>query len=255
MRAAIAAADVNPNLSIAVVSKVYPMRSHTVSAEGGAAGVAKPDDSLDEHAHDTISGGDWLCDQDAVEIFVKEAREELLPLVQAIAQGNTVALTSLYDATVGKVVAVARAVLHNVEDAEEVTCDVYTQVWRTAHHFDATQGSVQGWLLTIARNRSIDMLRQRQSRQRTFATEQAPKETPDERVLGNPEDLLGLFQSGMIVHTVLATLTPLRRELVGMAFFRGLSHAQIAAETGLPVGTVKSHIRRALDALRESLEK
>ena len=80
LRAAIAAADVNPNLSIAVVSKVYPMRSHTVSAEGGAAGVAKPDDSLDEHAHDTISGGDWLCDQDAVEAFVKEAPLELLQL-------------------------------------------------------------------------------------------------------------------------------------------------------------------------------
>jgi fumarate reductase flavoprotein subunit len=80
LRAAIAAAEVNPNLSIAVVSKVYPMRSHTVSAEGGAAGVAKPDDSLDEHAHDTISGGDWLCDQDAVEAFVKEASLELLLL-------------------------------------------------------------------------------------------------------------------------------------------------------------------------------
>jgi len=80
LRAAIAAAEVNPNLSIAVVSKVYPMRSHTVSAEGGAAGVAKPDDSVDEHAYDTISGGDWLSDQDAVEAFVKEAPQELLQL-------------------------------------------------------------------------------------------------------------------------------------------------------------------------------
>src|SRR5213083_1668792 len=80
LRAAIAAAEVNPKLSVAVVSKVYPMRSHTVSAEGGAAGVARPDDSLDEHAYDTISGGDWLCDQDAVEAFVKEARDELYQL-------------------------------------------------------------------------------------------------------------------------------------------------------------------------------
>ena len=63
-----------------MVSKVYPMRSHTVSAEGGAAGVIRPDDSLDEHAYDTISGGDWLPDQDAVEIFVKEAPQELLRL-------------------------------------------------------------------------------------------------------------------------------------------------------------------------------
>jgi fumarate reductase flavoprotein subunit len=80
LRAAIAIAEANPRLSIAVVSKVYPMRSHTVSAEGGAAGVVGSDDSLDEHAYDTISGGDWLCDQDAVEAFVKEAPEELLRL-------------------------------------------------------------------------------------------------------------------------------------------------------------------------------
>jgi len=80
LRAAIAIAETNPRLTIAVVSKVYPMRSHTVSAEGGAAGVARPDDSADEHAYDTISGGDWLSDQDAVEAFVKEAPEELLRL-------------------------------------------------------------------------------------------------------------------------------------------------------------------------------
>src|SRR5713101_187969 len=80
LRAAIAVSEVNPKLNVAVVSKVYPMRSHTVSAEGGAAGVIKSGDSLDEHAYDTISGGDWLCDQDAVEAFVKEAPEELLRL-------------------------------------------------------------------------------------------------------------------------------------------------------------------------------
>jgi fumarate reductase flavoprotein subunit len=80
LRAAIAVAEDDPRLSVAIVSKVYPMRSHTVSAEGGAAAVIRPDDSLDEHAYDTISGGDWLCAQDAVEVFVKEAPEELLRL-------------------------------------------------------------------------------------------------------------------------------------------------------------------------------
>jgi len=80
LRAAIAVSEVNPRLNVAVISKVYPMRSHTVSAEGGAAAVIKPGDTLDEHAYDTISGGDWLCDQDAVEAFVKEAPEELLQL-------------------------------------------------------------------------------------------------------------------------------------------------------------------------------
>ena len=80
LRAAIAVSEVNPKLSVAVVSKVYPMRSHTVSAEGGAAAVIKPGDTLDDHAYDTISGGDWLCDQDAVEVFVQEAPEEMLRL-------------------------------------------------------------------------------------------------------------------------------------------------------------------------------
>jgi fumarate reductase flavoprotein subunit len=80
LRAAIAVAESHPRLSVAIVSKVYPMRSHTVSAEGGAAAVIRSGDSLEEHAHDTIAGGDWLCDQDAVEAFVKEAPEELLRL-------------------------------------------------------------------------------------------------------------------------------------------------------------------------------
>jgi fumarate reductase flavoprotein subunit len=80
LRAAIAVAEVNPELSVAVVSKVYPMRSHTVAAEGGAAAVIKPDDSLEAHAYDTISGGDWMCDQDAVEAFVNEAPAEMIQL-------------------------------------------------------------------------------------------------------------------------------------------------------------------------------
>jgi fumarate reductase flavoprotein subunit len=80
LRAAIAVSEINPKLSVAVVSKVYPMRSHTVSAEGGAAGVIGDDDTLDEHAYDTISGGDWLSDQDCVEIFVNEIPKELLRL-------------------------------------------------------------------------------------------------------------------------------------------------------------------------------
>jgi fumarate reductase flavoprotein subunit len=83
LRAAIAVAETNPNLNVAVVSKVYPMRSHTVAAEGGAAAVHLEEDSLDEHAYDTISGGDWLCDQDAVEAFVKEAQPR-----QRVVRGN-----------------------------------------------------------------------------------------------------------------------------------------------------------------------
>lgn len=80
LRAAIAVAEAHPQLKVGIVSKVYPMRSHTVSAEGGAAAVIKSNDSLDHHAYDTISGGDWMSDQDAVEAFVKEAPTEMIRL-------------------------------------------------------------------------------------------------------------------------------------------------------------------------------
>jgi fumarate reductase flavoprotein subunit len=80
LRAAIAAAELAPGLSIGLLSKVYPMRSHTVAAEGGAAGAIKSNDSADAHAYDTISGADWLADQDAVEILVREAPLELIQL-------------------------------------------------------------------------------------------------------------------------------------------------------------------------------
>jgi fumarate reductase flavoprotein subunit len=80
LRAAIAVAEYDPSLKIALVSKVYPMRSHTVAAEGGAAGVKRPDDSFEYHFNDTVGGGDWLCEQDVVEYFVEQAPVELTRL-------------------------------------------------------------------------------------------------------------------------------------------------------------------------------
>ncbi len=80
LRAAIAVAEADPSLNIALVSKVYPMRSHTCAAEGGAAGVVKANDSLDYHFNDTVAGGDWLTDQDAVELFVNEITKELIQM-------------------------------------------------------------------------------------------------------------------------------------------------------------------------------
>ncbi|MCX7174400.1 MAG: fumarate reductase (quinol) flavoprotein subunit [Proteobacteria bacterium] len=80
LRAAIALAQADPKIRIALISKVYPMRSHTCAAEGGAAGVIKDDDSFEQHFHDTVGGGDWLSDQDAVEYFIHEAPKELIQL-------------------------------------------------------------------------------------------------------------------------------------------------------------------------------
>ena len=80
LRAAIAIAESDPALRIALVSKVYPMRSHTVAAEGGAAAVTQSHDSLEAHFHDTVAGGDWLCEQDVVDYFVAHAHEEMVQM-------------------------------------------------------------------------------------------------------------------------------------------------------------------------------
>ena len=80
LRAAIAVAEADPTLKVALISKVYPMRSHTVAAEGGAAAVTQAHDSLEAHFHDTVAGGDWLCEQDVVESFVAQAHEELVQM-------------------------------------------------------------------------------------------------------------------------------------------------------------------------------
>ncbi|WP_140921525.1 fumarate reductase (quinol) flavoprotein subunit [Limnobaculum xujianqingii] len=82
LRAAIAAAEANPNSTIALISKVYPMRSHTVAAEGGSAAVIKPEDSFESHFHDTVAGGDWLCEQDVVQYFVENSPREMVQMEQ-----------------------------------------------------------------------------------------------------------------------------------------------------------------------------
>lgn len=175
-------------------------------------------------------------------------------LVQLLCAKDENALSQLYDQTVGKVFAVARLMMGNTEDAEEVSCDVYTQVWQSAWSYDVSRGSVMNWLLTICRSRALDMLRRKRVRQRTseraIPLEQATFATAEL----SPEDFLSRFQEGTAVHQALAALTSERREVLALAYYRGMTHQEIAGTVQLPIGTVKSHIRRALQTLREHLE-
>lgn len=158
------------------------------------------------------------------------------------------ALAELYDALAGRVYGLALRITRQVQTAEEVTEDAFWQVWRQAPRFDPTRGSVLSWILTIARSRALDALRRR---------DQA--EALDERCLAdleagsNPQDLLQAVQQHHRLHAALARLDALPRQLLALAFFRGLSHEEIACQMKLPLGTVKSHIRRALLRLRELL--
>lgn len=160
------------------------------------------------------------------------------------------ALAELFDLTVGRVMALARVILRDRRDAEEIVCEVYEQAWQQASRFDPSRGTTLAWLLTICRSRALDELRRRRTRTRVHAV---LAREPAESAASRPDDVLDLFQRGHAVHAALAALTPLRRQMIALAFFRGLSHQEIAVELDMPLGSVKSHLRRGLTELRERL--
>lgn len=171
--------------------------------------------------------------------------------IAAIAHCDEQALGELYDATLGRVYGLALRITRNAQAAEEVTEDVYWQVWRQALRFDPVRGNAMSWLLTIARSRALDCLRR---------ADEADAHPEPETLLAaeaahqaDPQDLLEATQRGQALHAALKSLDALPRQLLALAFFRGLTHEEIAEHTALPLGTVKSHIRRALGALRDVL--
>jgi RNA polymerase sigma-70 factor, ECF subfamily len=171
-------------------------------------------------------------------------------LVEDMRRGDERALESLYEATVSKLYALAYAILRHHDDADDVICATYAQAWEGAANYDGRRGNVLAWLLMMCRSRAVDLLRKRQARLETQDTTVIAR-IPD---ADHPEDMLSLVQQSSRVHAALSALSAERRQLVSLAFLRDLSHHQIAAHTGLPLGTVKSHLRRALIQLRGHLE-
>lgn len=171
--------------------------------------------------------------------------------LDGICQQDQLALGRFYDLTVSRVYGVALRIVRRADLAEEVVSDVYVQVWRDAYRYDDERGKVLGWLLVIARSRALDLLR----RQDEAFSHPEPYDlvAEPESTQRPPEDLLATAQAGSALHAALEKLNPLQRQLLSLAFFRGLTHSEIVEHMGLPLGTVKTHIRRALDVLRKSL--
>ena len=172
-------------------------------------------------------------------------------LVARIAQRDQAALAQLYDATAGRAYALARRITREVRGAEEVVSDVYLQVWQQASRYDAARGRALTWLLTICRSRALDHLRRRDAAE----LHPAPDTLRPDLYRGDndPLDLAAALERDSYVRAALATLGETERRLLGLAFFRGLSHQEIADHTGMPLGSVKTVLRRALQALRERL--
>ena len=177
-----------------------------------------------------------------------DAAAALMPGIQA---RDPAALGQLYDLTAGRLFALASTILRSREDAEEIVCDVFTQAWNEADRYEPGRATVVGWLTMICRSRALDRLRQR--RQLGSSVELAEADSVADPAPG-PDALLALIEQGTRVHAALARLPEDRRELIALAFLRGLSHQEIAELKNLPLGTVKSHVRRGLLQLRDDLD-
>lgn len=177
---------------------------------------------------------------------------QLRAWIARIVERDESALAALYDAVVGRVHGLALRIVRQHHLAEEVTEDVFWQVWRQAPRFDTERGTAMAWLMTIARSRALDALRRQASPE--VCDDDALEAAAAEEGGSNPFDLLSAVDDRNRLHAALADVDALPRQLLALAFFRGLTHDEIAQHTGLPLGTVKSQLRRTLLALRETLE-
>ena len=173
-------------------------------------------------------------------------------LVARLARGDEHALAQLYDSTSRIVYGLALRIQGDPAAAEDITMEVYLQVWRTAESYDPQRSTVTSWLVTLVRSRTIDYLRARKSHRAEL--EDNVDDVPDLRD-SRPSPELASVQVGRsrIVQKAMAELSPEQREAIELAYFSGLSHTEVAVRTGLPVGTVKTRIRLGMMRLRESL--
>ena len=179
----------------------------------------------------------------------RNTEQEWVTLVESIAAGDQLALHALYQRSHRVVFTLIMRITANPETAEEVTIDVFHDVWRRASHYDAVNGTVLGWIMNQARSRAIDRLR--------FESRKKRSHSDDIQMLADvaadPRDVVQLREQSEALHAALATLSPNERQAIETTFFAGLTHAEAAARLNQPLGTIKTRIRSGLHKLRDTL--
>ena len=175
---------------------------------------------------------------------------EWVALVRSVAAGDQFALHALYERAHRLVFTLAVRICGSRETAEEVTLDVFHDLWRRASGYDPANGTVLGWIMNQARSRAIDRLRfeQRKKRSDPGSADAAGEQDPD-----ISDDVLELKQQAAQLQAALARLTPEERQAIETAFFQELTHVEAAARLNQPLGTVKTRIRSGLHKLRQAL--
>jgi RNA polymerase sigma-70 factor, ECF subfamily len=170
-------------------------------------------------------------------------------LVQSIAAGDQRALHALYTRTHRIMFTLIMRIVSNRETAEELTVDVFHDVWRRAPTYDPAGGSVIGWIMNQARSRAIDRLRFEQRKKRV----NHEADSPPPVTAGGPQEALDVAEQGRLLRHALEGLTPQEREAIETAFFSELTYSEAAARLNQPLGTVKTRIRSGLGKLRQVL--
>jgi len=173
-----------------------------------------------------------------------------LALVQSIAAGDQAALQSLYEQTHRIVFTLIVRITNNRETAEELTVDVFYDVWRKASSYDPANGSVVGWIMNQARSRAIDRLRFEHRKKRFNKDLEIPAATA---ASNDPLQACELEEQGRLLRVALELLTPEERRSIETAFFSELTYDEVATKLNQPIGTVKTRIRSGLGKLRQAL--
>ena len=182
--------------------------------------------------------------------------EQLMALIDRVAERDESALKALYDLTSGKLYGLSMRVVRNNEWAEDALQDTFLQIWRNAPDYRASLSPPMAWLGLIVRSRSLDLLRRRKAA-REHLTDEIDEAMADtmEGDSPNPMDTSLASQQAWALHQCLGKLENKQREVVSLAYLRDLSHGELAEQLKLPLGTVKTWIRRGLDQLRTCMAR
>jgi RNA polymerase sigma-70 factor (ECF subfamily) len=189
----------------------------------------------------------------AGEAELEDRNRALRVMIGAAARGDIAAFEALYDTTAGWLLARVRRIAGEAH-AEDVLSEVYLQVWRSLAGYDASRGQPLAWLATIARSRALDKLRCERRSHGGLPEAPAPPQDEEASHEMGPEQLLAIAERDRMLQRSMGALSPKEQLVLGMAYFRDCSQVEIAALTGLPLGSVKTLMTRSQHKLRSSMD-